>query len=62
MFNNPNRKVCSTPYKNIQGRAMAGQGKILFLTAKVALATTCAPCQGCLGKGASMALVLIYIK
>ena len=28
----------------------------------VALATTCAPCQGCLGKGASMALVLIYIK
>ena len=49
-------------YKNIQGRAMAGQGKILFFTAKAALATTCAPCQGCLGKGASMAVVLIYIK
>ena len=41
---------------------MAGQGKILFFTAKAALATTSAPYQGCLGKGASMAVVLIYIK
>ena len=47
------------PYKNIQGWAMGGQGKLLFLTANVVLATICAPCQGCLGKVAS---VLIYIK